>query len=710
MKKTFLFLTFFAFCLFFSSSITAQVLMEEGFETGIDTTFLQIHGTGSDITVETFAANTGTYGLMTEGNSSTGYGLTPTTVTAAFDVTKLEHICRLVDTIDATAISSALILSFDLKMGYTFNINYSWFRVMINDTTYATDTSGTSFFQPATHTDAFETHSFDLSAYAGTVFTVSLEYSGKYYKDYYYEGDIAYLDNIKLFVHLQNDLSIETINTPVNSFCGSSNDSIRVLVKNNGLSAQSNVPIVAQVNTPNGPVTKIAVIPSINISEQKVITVGAVNTTSPGAYSYTIYHLLATDEDTSNDTLMAVTTTEDALTIPHLEDFTDDGALWNISGMQVNTGHGLTNKALFKNLHASQTTGSANMTKRIGELTTNCYLFFDYRYIDSLTGAATTLGAGDTLNILISDDCGTAYTILHTIDTNNHIVDTLMQRISIPLGSMTGSNVIVGFEAIWGSGNYWLDIDNVLIAEPPVTNIGTDTSICEGNSFTFDAGAGLGNSYLWSDSSSNQTIMVDTSAYGVGTHTLWVVLTDSFGNTATDTASIEILQGITVNLGSDYSMNLTHMSTLDAGSGYANYLWDNMTIAQTRDIYGYVEGIGFHTYYVDVTASNGCMATDTIIIEVVYDVGVDDGRGEKPSVSVFPNPNNGLFKLSIEGLQGDVNMEIVGAKGEIVSSQILYGVSDGYVNEFDLTQLAKGVYYLKFSNKETVRIEKLIIQ
>lgn len=61
----------------------------------------------------------------------------------------------------------------------------------------------------------------------------------------------------------------------------------------------------------------------------------------------------------------------------------------------------------------------------------------------------------------------------------------------------------------------------------PVVNLGPDQTICDDESTILDAGAGF-SSYSWTGGATTQTITVDGSTIGVGTHTITVTVTNSF--------------------------------------------------------------------------------------------------------------------------------------------------------------------------------------
>ena len=77
-----------------------------------------------------------------------------------------------------------------------------------------------------------------------------------------------------------------------------------------------------------------------------------------------------------------------------------------------------------------------------------------------------------------------------------------------------------------GNGCEGSDTIEVVIYPLPDIDLGNDTTIFAGSSLLLDAGAGY-DAYLWSNDSTSQTIMVDTSGVGLGTKTYFVTVTDN---------------------------------------------------------------------------------------------------------------------------------------------------------------------------------------
>jgi len=190
-------------------------------------------------------------------------------------------------------------------------------------------------------------------------------------------------------------------------------------------------------------------------------------------------------------------------------------------------------------------------------------------------------------------------------------------------------------------GIYWCQVttlcgvnsDTVIITQglQPSINLGPDTSICEGTSIIFHAGSGF-NAYLWQNGSSD-SVFVATAA---GIYAVTVT-----GNCGTDTDSVSIINiypNPQPDLGNDSSFCISVSITLDAGSGYAGYHWQNGTTNQTLT----VNAPG--TYSVTVTNNNGCVGSDTIhiLLDTIPVITLGDGRSLCDAASFILDPGPGF--------------------------------------------------------------------
>jgi hypothetical protein len=157
--------------------------------------------------------------------------------------------------------------------------------------------------------------------------------------------------------------------------------------------------------------------------------------------------------------------------LPYLQDFEAPTTLADInwSGtFSIMTNHGTSgSKGLSRNLWSSVATATAT-TCPIGPLAPDSELKFDYRYVNygSYPSTPFTPGAGDQLLVQVSND-NVNFTTVHTIDMNNHVTSTAFAQVTVDLAAYSGT-IYLKFDATWATGDYYLDIDNVLVREVPV--------------------------------------------------------------------------------------------------------------------------------------------------------------------------------------------------------------------------------------------------
>lgn len=170
-------------------------------------------------------------------------------------------------------------------------------------------------------------------------------------------------------------------------------------------------------------------------------------------------------------------------------------------------------------------------------------------------------------------------------------------------------NVVTGgtYSVTVTDGNGCMDSDSIEVTvnpSPAVTIVASpDHSACAGATITLDAGAGF-TSYLWSPGGeTTQTIEVTTG----GTYS--VIVTDANSCVGNDSIDVTFNANpvVTIVASPGESVCAGETVTLDAGAGYASYLWSpGGEITQTIDVT--VGG----TYSVAVVDGNGCGGSDDI--------------------------------------------------------------------------------------------------
>ncbi|TAF32380.1 MAG: T9SS C-terminal target domain-containing protein [Cytophagales bacterium] len=89
-----------------------------------------------------------------------------------------------------------------------------------------------------------------------------------------------------------------------------------------------------------------------------------------------------------------------------------------------------------------------------------------------------------------------------------------------------------------------------------------------------------------------------------------------------------------------------------------------------------------------------------------------NGKGREMTMGVFPNPNNGIFRVNLYGNQAkDVNVQVVSAMGQMVFEKS-YSASaiDAFQTELDLSHLANGMYVVRVFSANGIVQERVNIQ
>ncbi len=191
----------------------------ENFETGYNTMLRMQPGQYAGLTVTQAASNGSQYGLHFQGGNPLGWigegsGVNATTYQQAWSTNSSHHANAVSCNINASG-ATALKLRFDLRQTYSTGAAFSWFRVKVNNQAIA-DQLGDTVFQPATmDADPWVTRIFDLTQWAGTSFTLTLQAcNNNPYQFAGTPGDNAFVDNIMLFVPAATDAGVSAIIQP----------------------------------------------------------------------------------------------------------------------------------------------------------------------------------------------------------------------------------------------------------------------------------------------------------------------------------------------------------------------------------------------------------------------------------------------------------------------------------------------------------------
>ncbi|MEO6130887.1 MAG: gliding motility-associated C-terminal domain-containing protein, partial [Saprospiraceae bacterium] len=185
----------------------------------------------------------------------------------------------------------------------------------------------------------------------------------------------------------------------------------------------------------------------------------------------------------------------------------------------------------------------------------------------------------------------------------------------------------------------------------PVVTIGGSSTYCIGGYTILDAGTGYA-SYAWSNDSTSQTIKV--SSPGIYS----VDLVDNYGCTGSATILVDESTSLKPVITGAATYCKNESTTLNAGSGFAIYLWSDGSSGQTLD----VNAPGM--YAVTVTDVTGCSGSSSVsVIEVLPpDAGIamaplsycllDNDLVNLSTLIIGADPNGTWNETSVQLSQG----------------------------------------------------------
>lgn len=222
---------------------------------------------------------------------------------------------------------------------------------------------------------------------------------------------------------------------------------------------------------------------------------------------------------------------------------------------------------------------------------------------------------------------------------------------------------------------------------PMNVDLGADTSICDGGVVLLEAEPGPYRQYLWQDGSQQ----VFHSAVGPGVYSVQV--TDVCGGYAIDSIKISDSSPNILYLGPDQQICPGDTLELVAGADFVYQEWQDGSTGE--QLYATTPG----TYHLEATTYGGCIVRDTIELLPCM-VAVDDVLDEL-ELSLYPNPNNGVFHLALPGLPAGTSLELVlyDGLGRVVHSEITDDIGMGNGMRVQVPGLANGIYHLELRSE-----------
>jgi gliding motility-associated-like protein len=146
----------------------------------------------------------------------------------------------------------------------------------------------------------------------------------------------------------------------------------------------------------------------------------------------------------------------------------------------------------------------------------------------------------------------------------------------------------------------------------PLLNLGRDTSICPGNTYTIHAGSKFLN-YQWQDGSTDSVY----KAKQAGSY--WVKVMDTCGNIQSDTVTISPFYTEPITIGPDRVKCDLDTIHLEGPDGYISYNWGNdYAISSLISRQVVVKPLMDTSYFLRAEKKPGCFVFDTVRIKVYH--------------------------------------------------------------------------------------------
>lgn len=312
---------------------------------------------------------------------------------------------------------------------------------------------------------------------------------------------------------------------------------------------------------------------------------------------------------------------------------------------------------------------------------------------DPVTTDSSRCGPGTVVLTAISNDPITWY------DTPNGTVVGTGNILTTPVITQTETfYAVAGIPGCVSDPVVALASVNPKPADPTVTG----DSNCGPATLTLLASSN--DDITWYSQASGGTILETGSDYTATFNTTTTVYVDATkGNCVSNRVPViaSIYNNPVINLGPPLVViNSGQTITLDPGAGFTSYDWSTNATTQTIN----VNTSG--TYYVVVTDIHNCQGSDTITVNVI--TGVTENALDA-ALEVYPNPTNGLVTISIAKSSLEFILNVTDVEGRLIlsDSQKFSGI---FNKNYDLSHLAKGVYYLRILSNDGNTTRPIVIQ
>lgn len=239
-------------------------------------------------------------------------------------------------------------------------------------------------------------------------------------------------------------------------------------------------------------------------------------------------------------------------------------------------------------------------------------------------------------------------------------------------------------------------IITVTVSTTPTINIAGTFTICDGQSTTLTASGA--DSYTWSNTVTNPSSVYSptTSTNVIGVQGMNLVGCTSFTTqtiTVNPSPFLDIVAPSYVCIGTSGTIAAVSPNSITWNTGSTNN-----TIVVTPDVETTYTVVATHTV-------NSCTRTKTATIKIDPCTGLSNNVAVNSDLMVYPNPNNGEFTIELNN-NSEKTIEITDISGRVLVSV----KSAEQKNNFNISQLSNGIYFVRIQSENSVQVVRVIKQ
>lgn len=280
---------------------------------------------------------------------------------------------------------------------------------------------------------------------------------------------------------------------------------------------------------------------------------------------------------------------------------------------------------------------------------------------------------------------------------------------TVDLQAYTNMQVIIRFRVKHSSSSSYpnaiVAIDDILIDEVPVFNLGNDTSICLGDAIQIGIAGQTGHTYEWRKAPQNTVIAISSTLNISQSGTYILKATNINGISGTDTINIGIHPLPTPDLGLDTTICDTASIVLTPSISYVSYLWqDSSTLSQ----FIVNSSTGGGVFWVKVEDQNHCYGIDSVMVTLDTCLSIDFYQRNNIFMEYYPNPAKDYFYLKSKNYYGKAQCILYNSTGQLVLQKEIV-LEENTLVKISTQEQPKGVYYLQITSSEGRFSAKLVI-